>query len=521
MSNLNILLYLTIILFLVSCFLFLILPHPAPVLGLGLGQAHSITDPFLSRPEVKFGYSSSTLSDLSGGDSWAAVERYQGQYNWSQMDQIVSQARDRNKNIWLQIQTSDDLSGFQNVPSWAINQGVQMLQVRCSGKNVTFPKPANMSSDIINPQDIVEITQNNVKAIHSIPAIWDPTYRSLLSNALMAMKNHFATDFASGTIEAVNIMSGGTYGEGNIGPKCAVTDTSCFLKDVLNPNCSIFESLSSVTKKPKNELAQQSYCNSGYNPATGEGEKVVPCFQNCPTQHKQFCYVADDYFIQAMKDQITRYVKIFSPTPVVYQYGNGPSDSGRVSQEIMTWAHQTYGSRVWFKFNGFGPQQSYFYEPKFANYPNTRHGYEPGGSWFFSKDYWASKGGDQVAKTAIEKAVNSALVGDKSAYLTLQEEFYKDGQYYYFNPDDTTPDCRNSQIKNWCAGFLNNLMTSQPVAPPPPLPDIYNFTKLTLFDLAFWKDAYSSGVYSPTADFNHDQLVDLTDLMAWKQSYLQ
>jgi hypothetical protein len=519
-----------------------VLSYPGSVLALGLGQAHWLGGPYENQPSLKFGYSSSTSWDLSSGDSWAAVEPQQGVYNWQQLDAEVALAKRLQKKLWLQIQTSDEANAEHNVPKWAIDQHINLVQGGCGTRYAYYQKPTTFDPKLINPADIHSTYQKEVPAgsgnyqtwievNEKIPAIWDPLYRRLFSNTLVAMKQHFSQEFANGTIEAVNIITG-HYGESNITPQCYASDPRCGTPDVLKPSCPILTSLSQVTGKPASELAQKSNCNSGFDPATGQGEPIVACQSNCPSYRTisgatTACYVVDDYYIQAVKDLITRYVKIFDPTPVVFQYGDGPSGTGRVADDIMRWAGTNFGSRVWFKANSWNPHSPDFFTKNFNRYGSTRHGYEPGVPWFFSRDYWKNNSGDTAAKAAIKQAVQAAIVDDSASYLTVQSAFYDGGSYYYFNPADNTPNCAASEISNWCPGFLNSVMAKAPSpAPIKPLPSIYYSPNpitpipATLAGLSTWKQQYLNPTPPLTADLNQDGLVDLQDLAIWKTAYL-
>lgn len=437
----------------------------------GLGQCHWVGGPYYnSSPNIYWAY---------GGQTWASAEPMQGQFDWSLLRSEVNTVRAKNNNMsvsttmWLNLQTAEDTTASNNIPQWALDLGVKTVKGKC-GK---YP--------------------------YEISAVWDPKYRELYVEALKAMKKEFQKDIDDGVITGVTLMSGGNYGESIIKTDLAPWDCDdpdenctrtnpnipCYCKpDVLNEDCPIIKSIAATVSKSARDIAQKSMCNAN------QGEEVKVCSQEpCPAD----CYAAEDYFIQGVKDLIDKMVPIFDPLPIIWQWGPGLSGTGRTGRIIQDWFNQKYGSRIWMKFNGWGPQGDIFLTRNFNSYGrSTRHGYEAGHPMYFTRNYWNMESANywcswqnpkpaeclenplnpnNIAKKAIAAAIQKGILEDRSSYLCLQEEFFgptpvdrgngKYGNDYYFNPADDTADCRDSEINTasygvgFCPGYLNYVLS--------------------------------------------------------------
>jgi len=503
----------------------------------GFGQAHILNGAYIYNPGVKTGYSASSNFDVAlGGDGWPSAEQQRGVFTWLQLEGEVNSASGLGKKLWLQLHSSQDLNKEHNVPRWALDLGVETIEPIC-GNNKRSTPYSSVASGWDN-RNLLDNTEYQISADGKtvtypirIAAVWDPKYRSLFANALREMKKKFQTKLDDGTIQAIGLMSGGEYGESFIAAKVGVPDcvgkTGC-VPDVANPSCPAIQSLARVTGRPISEITSRSKCNDGYNIATRIGAKVEVCDpskETCPEQAWSPCYAFDDYYIQGVKDLIVKYMEIFDKTPIVFQDGAGMSGTGRTNYQLKNWAVDNFGSRVWLKFNGWGPAMPtsdfgyYFWN-------RTRHGYEPSVPYFFSRENFRKsciqqnncvasslvwpvekpcdstkvnncctqaqlQACDDNAIKIIRETVYKGIVNDyrgnlpnrTSSYLIMQGNFFdvapidkgggKAGNFYYFNPNDQTPTCANSEISvlgdpnnpqsandvGWCPGFFNNLFS--------------------------------------------------------------
>ena len=514
--------------YLIFILVFLLLPKREkeiliqnPQTGLGLGQCHWVRGPFNTNTGVKWGYSSSTpFQFVAGeGDSWAAIEPVKGEFHFNQIHSEVNNAKSRGKKVMLQIQVADKQNKEHNVPKWAINEGVETYISSSCGdlsysrnksdwvwddgtKNSVKPvwnnpQYVDQSEAVLLKSDGTTTTNPNeaskVRFSTKIAAVWDPRFRDYYGKALVALRNEFQNDISNGTITAIAMMSGGESGECILGAKCAAWDSSCN-PDVLNASCPAVLSLAkfvqaqhypnlTVEQVASNVIAKKSNCvSSNVVPDT----KVQLCTEanqaNCPTEYGSYCFVFDDYFIQAEKSLIQQYVTIFNPTPVVWQQGSGLSGTGRVNKIIESWMNTNFKANIWMKFNGWGPRDTKMWSRNFSQYSQIgARGYEPDHPNSFSKlKYW--KGKEEEGKLAIINAIKNGIVGDKSSYLCMQSNFFVDppvdigngllSNQYYFNPQDQSSDCVSSEINvaqygvGFCPGYLNNVMQANvPVIP--------------------------------------------------------
>lgn len=510
--------------------------------GPGLGQCHWIGGPYMSYSSLKWGYSQSTpfIFENDGGDSWAAIEQQKGQYNFTQLHGEVDAAKGKGKSVWLNISVANLANKEHNVPKWLLDQGVETPIGVCGNlddwvnKSYVSPWDDGTVNSVKPVWDNPKYVDQSEAALYDVngnittntdtaetvyfqakfPAVWDPLFRENFADVLNAMKNEFQTEIDDGVVQAIVMHSGGTFGESGLGATCAAWGTDC-TPDVLNSQCPFIQSMAKIVRDQHypeltvDQVAQQYISKkSNCDPSNVvPGNKVQLCEgqTDCPTDYWSYCFVFDDYFIQAMKLLISTYVGTFSPTPVVWQDGSGLSGTGRTSNVLQTWMADTYGNRVWFKFNGWGPQDSFFWTRDFNRYAGIgAHGYEVGGYGAFSKEYYAENAQkwcdmylstecdgdesclpavcktvplntDEVGRTAVSMAIKKGIVEDKSSYLCMQTTFYdisptdedSDGlkeNLYFFNPDDNSEDCSSSEINvstygyGFCPGYLNHIL---------------------------------------------------------------
>ena len=250
----------------------------------GLGQCHWLDAGVISRNEVSWGYESSGASS-----GWDEVEPEPGVYNWSALDAEIAKARDLGKRIWIELHTTEG-----HVPQWALNAGVQLVGSR-----------------------------------GGTPVPWNTTYQRLLRRAIHAMAERYDND---PTVDAINIMAGGCYGEMVI-------------------------------------------CAPDFDRAVWEAAGYT-----------------DELFAESVKQIIDIYLEDqhtwddgstshgFVNTPVVLQVGAGLYSHTRVVIDpVIAYAMPKYGMRIWLKYNGWGGgfDMGWLYQDHDTI---TRVGYEPMGN---------------------------------------------------------------------------------------------------------------------------------------------
>lgn len=250
----------------------------------GLGQCHSVEAGILSLPYVSWGYDAGETAS-----AWATIEPEPGSYNWAPLDAEVNKARDLGKRVWLELLTTEGLA-----PQWARDAGVVLVGSR-----------------------------------GGTPVPWNETYQRLLRRAVHAMAARYDDN---PTVDAINVMAGGCYGEMAI---CA------------------------------SETDALAWEAAGYT---------------------------DESFIEAVKRIIDIYLEEeyewedgslshgFRTTPVVLQLGGGLyGHTAAVIEPVVEYAVSKYGMRVWLKYNGLGGDHDMGW--LYAQYsPLTRVGYEPAGT---------------------------------------------------------------------------------------------------------------------------------------------
>jgi hypothetical protein len=486
----------------------------------GLGQCHWLGPPFNSNQGVGWGYSGSIEFDLVKGDGWAAVEKSQGVYTFTQQREEVDLAKSRNKKMWLDFQVASVNNKEHNVPKWALDAGVEAGSYsNCGDFTVTYDwsKVAPFWNDpnIIDQSEAVKSADGKLVTFpRSIAAVWDPKFRLYYLQAVKALRDEFKADIQKGTIEAFNLHSGGNFGEHYLSAKCEIWSTGC-VPDIINPSCPVIQSMAKIKNKTPQYIASRSNCDP-QNTIPGN-DPIVCTGNNCPVDSENksgACYVFDDYFIQAMKELIRGEVEIFNSggvtLPIVWQDGSGLSHSGRTGEYLKKWINSTYGSRVWIKWNGWGPKDPKNNSYGFNNFGNsTKHGYEPEDPANFSRtkfkggqaQTWCAAmktnkppecdesplDGEKIGKIALAQAIKRGMVDDKSSYLCLQGTFFeptpmdrgggKMGNEYFFNPNDNTQNCNASEINvatygvGFCPGYLNYVFSQAGnLAPSPTLP---------------------------------------------------
>ncbi len=250
----------------------------------GLGQCHYIEAGILTLPYVSWGYDAGERTS-----AWAAIEPKPGTLNWAPLDAEVNKARDLGKHIWLELLTTEG-----QTPQWARDAGVVLVGSR-----------------------------------GGTPVPWNETYQRLLRRAVHAMAARYDGD---ATVEAINLMAGGCYGEMSI---CA------------------------------GETDAAAWEQAGYT---------------------------DDLFVETVKQIIDIYLEEeyrwedgstshgFRKTPVVLQLGGGLyGHTAAVIKPVVEYAVGKYGMRVWLKYNGLGASydMGWLY-PEYSM--TTRVGYEPAGT---------------------------------------------------------------------------------------------------------------------------------------------
>ncbi|MBM4432137.1 MAG: hypothetical protein FJ026_17580, partial [Chloroflexi bacterium] len=131
----------------------------------GLGQCHYLKNSILITDQVSWAYDAS--EEISG---WATIEPQPGTLNWAPLDAEITKARSLDRRIWLQLLTTEG-----QTPQWARDAGVQLVGSR-----------------------------------GGTPVPWNPIYQRLLRRAVHAMAARYDDD---PTVDAINIMAGGCYGE--------------------------------------------------------------------------------------------------------------------------------------------------------------------------------------------------------------------------------------------------------------------------------------------------------------------
>ena len=278
----------------------------------GLGQCHWLDSSILSLPYVSWAYDAGEAAS-----SWATIEPQEGTFNWEPLDGLIAKAHNMGKHIWLELLTTEG-----QTPGWARDAGVLVIGSR-----------------------------------GGVPVPWNETYQRLLRRAVHAMAARYDDD---PTVDAVNVMAGGTYGEMSF---------------------------------PRTDIGVWE--QAGYT---------------------------NDRFIETVKQIIDIYLEEeyvwedgtrthgFLKTPIVLQLGSGLyGHTTVVIPPVLEYAISRYGMRVWLKYNGFG--SGYDMGWAYQQYNTaTRVGYEPGGN---SPDFLSKP--REYMRTALEH---------HASYLCLQAPYF-------------------------------------------------------------------------------------------------
>ncbi len=280
----------------------------------GLGQCHWLDPSILSIPYVSWAYDAGQTAS-----GWAAIEPQEGVFNWAPLDAEIAKARSRGKRIWLELLTTEG-----QTPQWARDAGVVLV-----GSRGGTPLP------------------------------WNETYQRLLRRAVHAVAARYDDD---PTVDAINLMAGGCYGEMAI---CSPgTDTPAW--------------------------EQAGYTN----------EKFIEAAKR----------IIDIYLEEEHEWEDGRRTHGFLKTPVVLQVGGGLYGHTRaVIEPVVEYAMSKYGMRVWLKYNGLGG--GYDMGWLYQQYNTvTRVGYEPAGN---SPDFLSQPG--RYMRTVLDH---------HSSYVCLQSPYF-------------------------------------------------------------------------------------------------
>lgn len=282
--------------------------------GQGLGQCHWLAAAVIAEPYVSWGYDA--RESVSG---WAAVEPQPGVFNWEPLDAEINKAQSLGKRIWLELLTTEGLT-----PQWARDMGVELVGSR-----------------------------------GGTPVPWSETYQRLLRRAVHAMAARYD---GNPTVDAINAMAGGCYGEMSI---CA------------------------------RETDAPAWEEAGYT-----DEKFVEAVKRILDIYLEAEYVWED----------GSRTHGFLKTPVVLQLGGGLyGHTAEVINPVVEYAISKYGMRVWLKYNGFGGNHDmgWLYREYAAL---TKVGYEPG----WGQSEFLDKPGVYI-KSALEQ---------HASFLCLQKAYF-------------------------------------------------------------------------------------------------
>ncbi len=280
----------------------------------GLGQCHWFDRSIVSQPYVTWAYDASTAIS-----AWSTIEPIGGQFDWSAMDGLIAKAESLNRKLWIELLTTEG-----QTPEWARAAGVSIVGSR-----------------------------------GGTPAPWNETYQRLLRRAVHAMAEQYDQN---PTVDAINLMAGGCYGEMTI--------------------CNTPQDTSAWT--------QAGYTDERYIEAV---KQIIDI------------YLEDDY-----EWEDGTHSHGFRHKPVVLQLGGGLyGRTTKIINPVVEYAIGKYGMRVWLKYNGLGGgyDMGWLYE-KYSHL--TRVGYEPMGNSveFLSKP-------EQFMRLALDH---------HSSYLCLQGTYF-------------------------------------------------------------------------------------------------
>lgn len=495
---------------------------------IGIGQCHSASH--LNNNYVKWFYP-------TGEVLWSTLEPSKDNYNFSQLEREISNAKSRGKKIIIQVLVSNPYSSLKPVPSWAVNEGV----------------PLTKSGD---------------------PIQFNPVYLKLHEKILKEVARRYDKPEYLDTITAIIMQSGGSYGEMTLEYSYCPGDAipSGRKADVEDPNNIYLKEMAKIylgSEALSTEMAKKNGNN----------------------------WVFDDYYIKSVKKIVDIYANNFRYLPIIILEGYGLSCQERIFKEVSEYALTKYGNKFWLKTNGWGSFAEIGEKGVFSQYKNKTHiifeigypsywcssedGYPAGYDYYSCR--WAKRS-DAINHNnqSINYAINSG-----ATLVCFQDVFFENPNKYYINMNDLeqrlinnyrtnlsavpTPDyynecscspsgfCNlscpvysiNNKIDNYelyehysypfkCS-YETRILTNQPPSqqdknswcrlilndqkPTPRMRlkgDANGDSKINQLDYIIYLRAnLGSPIYSQyNPDFNGDGKVDSLDLLIWKSSYL-
>lgn len=345
----------------------------------GVGWCHYFGG--TNNPNVQYIYPGSSLT-------WAKVEPTEGNYNFSELDTFIQQARAVGKKLHIQFLVSNpsvDADRMLTVPQWAIDKGMHV--VTSSGG---FP---------------------------TMPIQWDPLYMQYHEKLLKAFAARYEKPEYYDVIEAVVMQSGGNWGEMALPVKNAADKGAD--ADALNPDNLFVREIARVflgSEDRAGEIARK------------EGNR----------------WIFDDYFIRAVNNITDLYARSLTHYPFAIQLGYGLTWQQRVGQEPVEFGISHYGSRMWIRSAAWGSFDMGNSDPSAQDFwgryqDRTVLVYEVGHpSWWCAAEGGNQKGGcydccqwDTKAEANrhnsnnITTALNSGAVA-----VCLQQEFFHNPSKY-------------------------------------------------------------------------------------------
>jgi len=446
----------------------------------GNGWCHSFWG--LDIPEVDYIYPSGELA-------WSKLEPEEGKYNFTIIDNMVSQVRAARKKLHIQLMVTNpqiQSDGFQAIPQWAINKGMHVYYV----------------------------TDSEGKKWPIMPIQWDPIYLDLHEKFWKAFAARYEKPEYYDVIEAVVMQSGGYYGE-SVLPAVKGVDAGDEA-DALDPN-NIFVK----------ELARVFLGSEDRSP------EIARRFVD--GNHWEF----DDYYIKAVQKIIDVYGSSLSHYPFALQLGFGMTGQGRVMDESIEYGLSKYGSHMWLRlawwgsFSGEGTDDPNVTDHWARYQDRTVLVYEMGHpAWWCAAEGGNTKGGcyeccqwDTRKQTHkhntynINMAINSGVVA-----TCLQGMYFTEPNKYQIN----IPELKSRLISN-----VNKKINLLKISPIPtshqvyntPTPstiiktDINNDGKTTMLDYYYVVFAKTGAIIhsSMNADLNKDNQINNLDISLVKK----
>jgi len=320
------------------------------------------------------------------------------------------------------------------------------------------------------------------------------------------------------------MMSGGHYGEASLSVKYYRWDPN---PDANNPYNAYIAEMARVKGESVNEIAA---------PYNGYISKF------------------DYYFIENSKRIVDMYAQTFKNKAIVIQSGSGLSGDGeKVAGEVIDYAINTYGKRIWLKQNGwgnwvsgYGNGQDDWYYTLFGRYKNrsrvTREVGHLENMCFQPYDVYGNLNGNPQANppyvcpnardTRCCKRTDSAealdyntklvngVMGAGTSALCFQSNFF---QTYSANIFPGTAN-QFPSIKNRLEENYRNYYLPAPDYTPTPTPVCPGLNgPATIQKFNTWKTQILNQPPPsprPAADFNCDTKVNLSDFEIWRFSFV-